>query len=1011
MKYLISLFIFALVANVASAQQNLTREQILAMSTDELSELPLEDLMAAVETLGVSSVDELFALIMNKNVSSASKTEESAFTSPLASTVITHDELRTYGVTTIEEAMRLIPGMIVQQKTNGVYDVQMRGLNNIPDNNMLLYTESSNTLLMVDGRQVHNYAIGCMSLENLPISIEDVERIEVVRGASTALYGQNAVNGVINIITRKPDANRGIVNGSFQMGSQSTYVGDIAIRRAFNDKVAAGITFNMQYRERPNDKFRTLCDSNYYLDMDDNYTDVNTMYCINDIVEAVAAGKLIPVGGNQELTLDQYNHLRNFTPNLAGTVAAVKAQRTAIAKAIASGMTQEEAEAYVAANTDANAVSMYSLYTTSPIEYQDANLVFPWPHLARKNIGLNGYVSLTPNPNVRVDLTGGYSQAFVNNTTLVECPYSFNTRTYKEGYANVDAHIHDLHLQANYAAGPADYSYGRPGLKVKSQRIFATAEYDINIGDRDTWGSLSIRPGVNYQHVYYEDEKPTFDYGNGVGATAFGDSTNVYGTYDLGVKTLSGFMNDDCKLTSIAPALRLDYKKGDFRAILAVRSDKTNIPDKWNTTAQAALSYKFNDHNFLRLVYGRGMRSANIVSAGARYLWLREGMGQPSSIQFDVNKDADIMNINNFEIGYRFQPNQKVLVDAEVFYSRSKDYGAMQASSSEMVFIGSGIVGLAGLLDGFKDREWAAINSGMSFGMSYAMQNYIKTRTYTKYDNMPFEVSQFGLGVNIDWIISPKLIAKVNANLQRTIIDNYYAYNQVEEIASQISTCASQMSPAFTDLVCAVLGRHNMSGGAEPEKYETTRSLADFMNVITQSSDASSLPANTFTKEQLASLRDLWFAGNDEATIDGTTYKNILALYYGMKYGIRIHESNYGSEVVMGNSEKIDYPLEDGHVHKATPTVYGMVGLIAKPIKQLNFAAYGNFIGKRAYQTMYGYDELDPRFTVNLKVGYKPSDEIEIFFNGNNLFNSQKQEFVYSDEVGGIYTVGVNFSF
>lgn len=79
------------------------------MSTEQLSELPLEDLMAAVETLGVSSVDELFALIMNKNVSSASKQEENTFTSPLSTTVITHDEMRTYGVTTIEEAFRLIP--------------------------------------------------------------------------------------------------------------------------------------------------------------------------------------------------------------------------------------------------------------------------------------------------------------------------------------------------------------------------------------------------------------------------------------------------------------------------------------------------------------------------------------------------------------------------------------------------------------------------------------------------------------------------------------------------------------------------------------------------------------------------------------------------------------------------------------------------------------------------------------------------------------------------------------
>ncbi len=228
-----ALAILLVCPSLTMAQQRLTREQILSMTTDELSELPLDDLMAAVETLGVSSVDELFTLIMNKNVSSASKHEESSFTSPLATTVITQEEIRSYGCTTVEEAFRLIPGMIVTQKTNGVYDVQMRGLNNIPDNNMLLYSESNNTLLMVDGRVLHNYVIGAMSTENLPISIGDIERIEVVRGACSALYGVNAVNGVINIITRKPDSTPDVVAGSYQMGNLGTFVGDIALRKAF----------------------------------------------------------------------------------------------------------------------------------------------------------------------------------------------------------------------------------------------------------------------------------------------------------------------------------------------------------------------------------------------------------------------------------------------------------------------------------------------------------------------------------------------------------------------------------------------------------------------------------------------------------------------------------------------------------------------------------------------------------------------------------------------------------
>ena len=139
----------------------------------------------------------------------------------------------------------LIPGVIVSQKYNGVYDIHIRGLNNLPDNNLLLYTENNNTLLMVDGRIVQNYITGAVMLDKLPISVEDVNRIEVVRGACSALYGMNAVTGIINIITEKPSSESKEVSGSIQMGNLNTYVGDIALRKKISDKISAGISFNI----------------------------------------------------------------------------------------------------------------------------------------------------------------------------------------------------------------------------------------------------------------------------------------------------------------------------------------------------------------------------------------------------------------------------------------------------------------------------------------------------------------------------------------------------------------------------------------------------------------------------------------------------------------------------------------------------------------------------------------------------------------------------------------------
>ncbi len=945
-KFLSVLLLSATLFTEVCAQEQLTREQILNMSIEQLSELPLEDLMQAVETLGVSSVDELFALIMNKNVSSASKKEESSFTSPLGTTVITHDELRTWGCLSIEDAFRLIPGMIVQQKTNGVYDVQLRGLSNIPDNNMLLYTENNNTILMVDGRSLHNYGIGTFNAEQLPISIEDVERIEVVRGACGALYGANAVNGVVNIITRKPDQSEQMISGSFQMGTQSTNIGDFAIRKALSDKVAAGVSFNIQYRERPTDKYRVLSKNTLYLDETES-VDWTKAISEKDIQTYIENGTIVPVKCNDELSVEQFKYLREVSTNLPMVAVFARVQQLyagAYEAAIKAG--QSEQEAQVAAVTYAvqqmgGAITaaqvvyppIYSLYYTTPIEYRDASKVHDEPRLARRTLGVNGYLTFTPATDVRINLTGGYSQNFVNTNTLVENPYSMNERIYKGGYFNADASIKDLHLLVNYAGECGNYSNGRPGFRIFTHKIFGTAEYDINLGDKDSWGALSIRPGINYQYIYAEDEKDYYDYGEG----------------DV---EMPGFFDGDAKLTSIAPALRLDYRKGNFRAICGVRSDKTNIPDKWNTSFQGVLSYKFNDKNFVRASYGRAMRSASLVNACANYRWLRSnGMGSPNEIDFAVNENANLMHADNIELGYRMQPSQKLLIDAEVFYSLSKDYTGMMARNMNVSF------GRQAAFDAVKGKN------------SMLVLQTIETQGSVQAGNFPYEVTQIGAGVNVDWIISSKLIAKFNMNAQKTTIDNYYVYDQTEVFSKLVET---SLTAALTTTATVLAGVNQAS--ADDDAIRQAKALEMFQQ---------------FQQDGTIKVTD------DRIIVGDKDIKDL----------------DLSDESDRAIYEILNPTTVNGHKHKATPAVYGMLGLIAKPIDKLNIAAYANFIGKREYLTAYGSEELNPRCTVNLKIGYKPIDKFEVFFNGNNLFNNQKQEFVYGDKIGGVYTVGINFGF
>ena len=252
---LLILFFFAFAGYAQNEEEaQMTREEILNMSVDELSGLSFEELIQVMDVMGVSSKEELTNLLINKNVSSASKKMENAFDSPLSSSVLTKEEIELSGATTIEEALRLVPGVIVREKTNGNYDIHLRGLDNLPPKNMLLYSENTNTLLMVDGRPMFNYAHGAIVWETLPIGIEDVDRIEVIRGAAGALYGPNAVNGVINILTEDPSSESSLVSGDVQVGTQDTYTGNLALRNSWDNGLSAAVTTNFQSRQRNRDE-------------------------------------------------------------------------------------------------------------------------------------------------------------------------------------------------------------------------------------------------------------------------------------------------------------------------------------------------------------------------------------------------------------------------------------------------------------------------------------------------------------------------------------------------------------------------------------------------------------------------------------------------------------------------------------------------------------------------------------------------------------------------------------
>ncbi|WP_430809382.1 MULTISPECIES: TonB-dependent receptor plug domain-containing protein [unclassified Carboxylicivirga] len=225
--------------------------------------------------------------LMNLEIVAVSKKAENSFDAPLSSSIITRDEIINSGATCIEEVFKLIPGFIVREESNGNYDIHIRGNDNVPPGNFTFFSENSMSLIMIDGRKVFNNMNGGTFWETLPVSLTDVERIEVIRGASTALYGPNAVSGVVNIITRKPMDKTIGVDGTVQFANAATTIGDLAISSSFaNHKLKTRLSTNFEERERFSDNYYNWSQGGYtdYTELVDYITTNPTM--INDLAYA-----------------------------------------------------------------------------------------------------------------------------------------------------------------------------------------------------------------------------------------------------------------------------------------------------------------------------------------------------------------------------------------------------------------------------------------------------------------------------------------------------------------------------------------------------------------------------------------------------------------------------------------------------------------------------------------------------------------------------------------------------
>ena len=134
------------------------------------------------------------------HVSSVSRSEGTVGRSPAAVFVITNEMIRRSGVTTIMDALRMAPGLDVANINSNTWAISSRGFNERYANKLLV---------MIDGRTVYSPVYSGVQWDVQDVLLEDVDRIEVIRGPGGTLWGANAVNGVISIITKKAKDTQG----------------------------------------------------------------------------------------------------------------------------------------------------------------------------------------------------------------------------------------------------------------------------------------------------------------------------------------------------------------------------------------------------------------------------------------------------------------------------------------------------------------------------------------------------------------------------------------------------------------------------------------------------------------------------------------------------------------------------------------------------------------------------------------------------------------------------------
>lgn len=219
-------------------------------------------------------IPELQLIKEEETVSIASRYEQPISQAPANVYVITDEDIQHSGATDLPTVLRRIPGIEVMQMSGADFNVSARGGNQPFANKMLV---------LVDGRSIYIDVQGIVWWKAIPVTLPEIKRIEVLKGPASSIYGFNAFDGIINIITKSPEEMKGttLQFGGGELGTISSAAIHANRIGDFGYRLSIGRDQNQQWRDRNALAFRS------------NKFNIHTEYALPSDAKLLVSGGLV----------------------------------------------------------------------------------------------------------------------------------------------------------------------------------------------------------------------------------------------------------------------------------------------------------------------------------------------------------------------------------------------------------------------------------------------------------------------------------------------------------------------------------------------------------------------------------------------------------------------------------------------------------------------------------------------------------------------------------------------